>query len=164
MPDPLFDDWMARRYATLWPELFDPAVIDPAVDFLTELAGDGAALEFGVGTGRIALPLRRRGIRVHGIELSPAMADQLARNTGHGIDVTIGDFASTKVDKTFKLVYLIRTPSRTCPARTNKSRPSATPPGISSLAAASSSRTTSQSCVAFHQARRCTSSPPPRPI
>jgi SAM-dependent methyltransferase len=108
MPDPLFDDWMARRYATLWPELFDPAVIEPAVDFLTDLAGDGAALEFGIGTSRIALPLRRRGIRVHGIELSPAMADQLVHDTEHGIDVTIGDFANTNLDKTFRLVYLVR--------------------------------------------------------
>jgi SAM-dependent methyltransferase len=108
MPDPLFDDWVAGRYAILWPELFDTAVVDPAVDFLTELAGAGRALEFGIGTGRIAVPLRRRGIRVSGIELSPAMANQLTRTNQHDIDVTIGDFASTKLDRTFQLVYLVR--------------------------------------------------------
>jgi SAM-dependent methyltransferase len=108
MPDPLFDAWVARRYATLWPELFDPAVVDPAVDFLTDLAGDGPALEFGIGTGRVAFPLSRRGIRVHGIELSRAMADQLALNNEPGVEVTIGDFASTAVGRTFGLVYLVR--------------------------------------------------------
>jgi 16S rRNA A1518/A1519 N6-dimethyltransferase RsmA/KsgA/DIM1 with predicted DNA glycosylase/AP lyase activity len=77
MPDDLFDEWIAQRYETLWPELFDPAVVDPAVSFLAELAGTGPALELGIGTGRIALPLSRRGVRVHGIELSRAMAARL---------------------------------------------------------------------------------------
>ena len=52
-----FDEWIAERYETLWPELFDPAVVDPAVSVLADLAAAGPALEFGVGTGRIALPL-----------------------------------------------------------------------------------------------------------
>ena len=111
MPDPLFDDWIARHYATLWPELFDPAVVDPTVDFLAELAeqaGSGPALEFGIGTGRIAIPLRRRGIPVSGIELSPAMADQLTRVSEPGMEVAIGDFASTGLGRTFSLVYLVR--------------------------------------------------------
>jgi SAM-dependent methyltransferase len=108
MPDPLFDDWIARHYATLWPELFDPAVVDPTVDFLAELAGSGSALEFGIGTGRIATPLRRRGIPVSGIELSPAMADQLTRVSEPGMEVAIGDFASTRLGRTFSLVYLVR--------------------------------------------------------
>jgi SAM-dependent methyltransferase len=109
MPDVLFDEWIAQRYEELWPELFDPAVVDPAVDFLADLAGTGSALEFGIGTGRVALPLSRRGVRIQGIELSRAMAERLhAQPDGPAIDVTIGDFASTSVDGTFGLVYLLR--------------------------------------------------------
>jgi SAM-dependent methyltransferase len=103
MPDVLFDEWIAQRYEALWPELFDPALIDLTVSFLARLAGP--ALEFGIGTGRIALPLRDRGIAVQGIELSPAMA---ARLHGSNLDVTIGDFATAKVGTTFRLVYLVR--------------------------------------------------------
>jgi SAM-dependent methyltransferase len=104
-----FDEWIARRYDVLWPELFDPAVVDPAVDFLASLAGTGAALELGIGTGRIALPLSRRGVAVHGIELSAAMAEQLDAQRGDAdVVVTIGDFAHTSVGTTFRLVYLVR--------------------------------------------------------
>src|SRR6266516_2371855 len=98
MPETNFDEWMAQRYEALWPELFDPAVLDPAVNFLTDLAGAGPALELGIGTGRVALPLSRRGVRVHGIELSPAMVAQLKAQPGASdIGVTIGDFATAKV-------------------------------------------------------------------
>ena len=55
-----FDDWVAQRYTELWPHLFDPQVVDPAVNFLADLAGEGRALELGIGTGRLALPLSRR--------------------------------------------------------------------------------------------------------
>src|SRR5207253_10639178 len=104
-----FDEWIAQRYEILWPELFDPAVLDPAVAFLADLAGAGPALELGIGTGRVALPLSRRGIRVHGIELSPAMVAELRTHEGASdIDVTIGDFATAKVDGAFTLVYLLR--------------------------------------------------------
>src|SRR6266508_4368626 len=104
-----FDEWIAQRYETLWPELFDPAVLDPAVDFLADLAGAGPALELGIGTGRVALPLSRRGVRVHGIELSPAMVAQLQTQQGASdIGVTIGDFATAKVGGTFTLAYLLR--------------------------------------------------------
>lgn len=97
-PDVYFDERIAQLFDTLWADLFDPAVVDPAVDFLAELAGAGAALELGVGTGRIALPLSRRGVGVHGIELSPAMVAQLRAKPGADrIGVTIGDFASTTV-------------------------------------------------------------------
>ena len=93
----------------LWPELFDPAVLDPAVDFLADLACAGPALELGIGTGRVALPVSRRGIRVHGIELSPAMVAELrTQQGGSDIGVTIGDFATTRVDGTFRLAYLLR--------------------------------------------------------
>lgn len=104
-----FDEWVAQRYRRLWPELFDPAVVDPAVDFLADLAGAGPALELGVGTGRVALPLSRRGVAVHGVDLSPAMIAQLRTEPGaDAIDVTIGDFAGTRVGRTFRLAYLLR--------------------------------------------------------
>lgn len=104
-----FDERIARRYEVYWPELFEPAAIDPVVDFLAELASGGAVLELGVGTGRIALPLSRCGIRVHGIELSPAMIARLRTAPGaDAVDVTIGDFTTASVDGTFTLVYLVR--------------------------------------------------------
>ena len=80
----------------------------PVVDFLAELAGDQGALIAGIGTGRIALPLSRRGIRVHGIDLSPAMVARLAAKPGaEDIGVTIGDFATARVGRTFGLAYLV---------------------------------------------------------
>ena len=78
MPENYFDERIAKGYETFWPESFDPDVVDPAVNFLAELVGTGGALELGIGTGRLALPLAQRGVRVHGIELSPAY---LVRNT-----------------------------------------------------------------------------------
>ncbi len=103
-----FDDWIALRYARLWPELFDPAVLDPTVEFLAGLAGTGPVLEFGIGTGRVALPLVRRGLRVEGIELSPAMVAELKRQVGSDMDVIVGDFATARVPGSFGLVYLLR--------------------------------------------------------
>jgi SAM-dependent methyltransferase len=109
VPKNYFDERIAERYETYWPELFEPAVVDPAVNFLADLAGTGAALELGIGTGRIALPLSQRGVPVHGIELSPAMVAQMQTKPGaDDIDVTTGDFATTKVDGTFTLAYLVR--------------------------------------------------------
>ncbi len=109
MPKNYFDERIAERYETYWPELFAPAVIDPVVNFLADLARTGAALELGIGTGRIALPLSQRGVRVHGVDLSPAMVAQLQAKPGADhIDVTIGDFATTSLDGTFKLAYLVR--------------------------------------------------------
>jgi SAM-dependent methyltransferase len=109
VPELNFDERIAERYETYWPNLFEPAVVDPAVSFLAELAGAGAALELGIGTGRIALPLSRRGGRVHGIELSPAMVAELQAKSGaDDIGVTIGDFATARVDGTFTLAYLVR--------------------------------------------------------
>ncbi|MDH2430344.1 class I SAM-dependent methyltransferase [Sphaerisporangium sp. TRM90804] len=109
MVENYFDEWIAATYEAKWPELFDPAVVDPAVGFLAELAGSGAALELGIGTGRIALPLSRRGVRLHGIELSPAMVAQLRTKPGaEEIGVTIGDFADTGPGGTFGLAYLVR--------------------------------------------------------
>lgn len=109
VPETHFDEWIAQRYDTLWPELLDPSLLDSAVVLLAELAGAGAALELGIGTGRLAIPLSQRGVHVYGIELSPAMVAVLrTKPEAHGIDVTIGDFATTKLDETFQLVYLAR--------------------------------------------------------
>ncbi|MBD0328636.1 MAG: class I SAM-dependent methyltransferase [Thermoleophilia bacterium] len=106
--DGYFDERVAARYDESAADMFDPAVVDPVVDLLGELAGDGRALELGVGTGRIALPLAARGVRVHGIELSRAMAARLrAKPGGEEIGVTIGDFATTRVEGTFSVAYLV---------------------------------------------------------
>jgi SAM-dependent methyltransferase len=87
---------------------FAPEVVDPVVELLASLARGGAALEFAVGTGRIALPLAARGVRVHGIELSPHMADQLRRKPGaDAVPVTVGDMTTTRVPGEFSLVYLV---------------------------------------------------------
>lgn len=106
--DGYFGERVAARYDESSAEMFDPEVVEPAVAFLAELAGSGPALELGIGTGRIALPLARRGVSVHGIELSKAMAARLrAKPGGEEIDVTIGDFATTGVEGTFSLAYLV---------------------------------------------------------
>ena len=108
MPEDYFGEGVAERYDESSAEMFEPAVLDSAVDFLAGLAGDGAALELGIGTGRIALPLSQRGIRVHGIDLSRAMVAQLRAKPGaERIGVTIGDFATTTVDGSFSLAYLV---------------------------------------------------------
>jgi SAM-dependent methyltransferase len=106
--DGYFDERVAARYDEAAAEMFDPAVVDPAVGFLAELAGTGRALELGVGTGRIALPLSRRGVPVHGIELSKAMAARLREKSGaEDIGVTIGDFATTTAEGAFAVAYVV---------------------------------------------------------
>jgi SAM-dependent methyltransferase len=106
--DGYFDERVAARYDESAADMFDPAVVDPVVDFLVELAGGGRALELGIGTGRIAVPLARRGVPVHGIELSRAMAARLhAKPDAEDIGVTIGDFATTTVEGTFSVAYLV---------------------------------------------------------
>ena len=106
--DGYFDERVAARYDESAAEMFDPAHVDPAVDFLAGLAGRGRALELGIGTGRIALPLARRGVPVHGIEMSRAMVARLrAKPGGDAVGVSIGDFASTAVDGTFSVAYLV---------------------------------------------------------
>src|SRR4029079_11788301 len=88
--------------------MFAPAVIQPAVDLLVELAAGGRALELRIGTGRIALPLAQRGVPVHGIDLSRAMVARLRAKPGaEAIGVTIGDFATTTVEGTFAVAYLV---------------------------------------------------------
>jgi SAM-dependent methyltransferase len=88
--------------------MFAPEVLGPTVDLLAELAGDGEALEFAIGTGRVAIPLAERGVLVSGIELSTAMADRLrAKDPANRIKVTIGDMVTTRVEGSFRLVYLV---------------------------------------------------------
>lgn len=107
--DGYFGESVAAAYDESTAEMFEAEVVDPVVDFLAELAGDGGrALELGVGTGRIALPLARRGVEVHGVELSRAMVERLrAKPGGDAVGVTIGDFATTQVDGGFSLAYLV---------------------------------------------------------
>ncbi len=106
--DGYFGERVAATYDDPSDRMFDPAVVGPAVDFLAALVGDGRALELGIGTGRIALPLAARGVEVHGIDLSRAMTDRLRAKPGaEGIGITIGDFSTTKVDGTFRLAYLV---------------------------------------------------------
>jgi SAM-dependent methyltransferase len=105
-----FGEEVAARYDG--GSMFSPEVLGPTVEFLASLAGDGGALEFGIGTGRVALPLAQRGVRVHGIDLSEAMvaklrAKQSAGQSAERITTSIGDFATGRADGTFSLVYLV---------------------------------------------------------
>jgi SAM-dependent methyltransferase len=108
MPENYFGEGVAAGYDESSADMFEPAVVDPVVDYLADLAGHGAALELGIGTGRIALPLARRGIRVHGIDLSGAMVARLrGKPDAEQIGVTIGDFATTTVEGQFSVAYLV---------------------------------------------------------
>jgi SAM-dependent methyltransferase len=108
VPENYFGEGVASQYDEDDSEMFAPAAIDPVVDVLAELARGGAALELGIGTGRIAVPLARRGVRVAGIDLSEEMVARLrTKPGGEEIEVTIGDFATSGVDGTFALAYLV---------------------------------------------------------
>ncbi|WP_017957035.1 class I SAM-dependent methyltransferase [Rhizobium leguminosarum] len=105
--DRLFDEKIAATYDDD-KGISAPEVIEPAVDLLAELAGGGRALEFAIGTGRIALPLARKGVQVEGIELSRPMVSRLrAKEGGAEISVAIGDMVTTDVARRFSLVYLV---------------------------------------------------------
>jgi len=102
-------DWFAGTVAEHYDEDTVHLPVEPVVDVLVDLARDGAALEFAIGTGRIALPLARRGLPVSGVELSPDMIAQLRMKPGGSeIPVALGDMAATRVDGSFALVYLVR--------------------------------------------------------
>jgi SAM-dependent methyltransferase len=106
--DGYFSEEVAADYDDPTWEMFSPQMIDPVVTFLMERSQGGRVLEFGIGTGRIALPLASRGINVTGIDLSRPMVDQLrTKSGGDTIDVHIGDFATTLVPGQFSLVYLV---------------------------------------------------------
>lgn len=106
--DGYFGEEVAATYDAAAADMFDQGVVDPAVGLLAELAAGGRALEFGIGTGRIALPLARRGVEVHGIDVSRAMVGRLrAKPGGSAIGVTIGDFADAHAPGEFSLAYLV---------------------------------------------------------
>ncbi len=99
---------IAAVYDVAYAGKYEPQVLDPMVDLLSDLAQGGRALEFAVGTGRVALPLSRRGVSVHGIELSPYMVEKLrAKPDAEAVPVTIGDMKSARVPGSFRLVYLV---------------------------------------------------------
>jgi SAM-dependent methyltransferase len=106
--DGYFGERVAASYDDPSDRMFQPEAIDPAVSLLAELASGGKALELAIGTGRIGLPLSQRGVAVHGIEISKAMAARLrGKPGGDAIPVTIGDMATARVDGTFTLAYLV---------------------------------------------------------
>lgn len=105
-----FGERVASRYDESTADISTPEFVETVVRFLVEQAaraGAGPVLEFGVGTGRIALPLSAQGLAVHGIDLSDAMLDRLRAKAGaERLQLTQGDFAQVRVDNTFHLVYL----------------------------------------------------------
>lgn len=103
-----YDEQIAEHYDEASADQYQSEVLDPAVDFLEELAGGGAALEFAVGTGRVGLPLSGRGVPVHGIEISQPMLDRLrSKADSEQIALTLGDIATTRVEGSFQLAYLV---------------------------------------------------------
>ena len=147
------DYWDAETAAT-YDEgsafMFAPEVLDPAVDFLAALAGDGAALEMAIGTGRVAIPLAERGVRVAGIELSQPMTDELHRKRAD-IPVAVGDMATTRVAGEFDLVYVVWNSIGNVRTQAERSSASATLLATSRRAAASWS---SWGCPASGASRR----------
>ena len=98
----------AERYDTPGTGMFAPDVVGPVVDRLAALAGGGPALEFAVGTGRIAVPLAARGVPVTGVELSQPMIAQLRRKAdAASIPVVAGDMATASAPGRYTLVYLV---------------------------------------------------------
>ena len=106
--DEIWDTDAAQRYDTPGTGMFAPEVLRPTVDLLAKLAGDGRALEFAIGTGRVAIPLSERGVPVTGIELSRAMVEQLRTKSDEAtIPVIVGDMATAAAAGTYALVYLV---------------------------------------------------------
>ena len=103
-----FEERIAAIYDEISADMFEPSVIEPTVDFLADLAGDGKALEFGIGTGRIALPLAERGVPVAGIDRSVPVVERMrGKPGGDRIPVKVGNFKSLKLGDDFSLVYLV---------------------------------------------------------
>ena len=104
----VWDEDTAKRYDSPGVGMFSPGAVDPVVERLAELAGDGRALEFAIGTGRIGVPLARRGVPVTGIELSEPMLAQLRTKVDEAtLPVVVGDMATATAPGTFRLVYLV---------------------------------------------------------
>jgi SAM-dependent methyltransferase len=108
MPEMHFDGQTAERYDVSTADRFAADVLGPTVDLLAALVGDGRALELGIGTGRVAIPLAARGVPVAGVDLSPYMLERLrAKPEAAGIEAVEGDFATTRVPGSFRLAYLV---------------------------------------------------------
>jgi SAM-dependent methyltransferase len=108
MPQNHFVGAAAEFYDATSPGMFEPGLLEATADFLATQTRGGTALEFGIGTGRVALPLSERGTRVHGIDISEDIVAQLRRKPGADrISTTIGDFAEATVDGDFALVYVV---------------------------------------------------------
>lgn len=102
-----FDGWVAEHYDATSAEMFDPTLLGHTTRFLAERS-HGDALEFAIGTGRVALPLAARGVHVEGIEFSEAMAEQFRAKPGsEHVRVVIGDMTKVRLPRTFSLVYLV---------------------------------------------------------
>lgn len=107
-PIDIWDIEVAKSYDTPGVGMFAPEVLDPTVNKLAEYAQNGRALEFGIGTGRVAVPLSDRGIKVAGIDVSHAMVSQLRTKVSEDvIPVVMGDMATARVDGEFSLVYCV---------------------------------------------------------
>ena len=108
MEQGFFGERVASRYDAGLGRMGEPDVVGQVVDLLAELAGDGAALELAIGTGRIALPLAQRGVRVAGIDNSEAMLARLRAKPGAaGVEAVLGDMTDTRVEGEFAVVYLV---------------------------------------------------------
>jgi SAM-dependent methyltransferase len=110
------DEYGASTYGDRWAETYDAwashrfseQVTTAAVDVLADLAGTGKALELGIGTGRVALPLSKRGVEVHGIDASEKMLGKLAEKPGaEAVTVTLGDFSAATFPEQFQLIYVV---------------------------------------------------------
>lgn len=113
--DDAWDAETAARYDTPGTGMFSPDVLRPTVDKLAELAGEGPVLEFAIGTGRVAVPLRERGVAVAGIEKSPAMVARLRAKADEArIPVVLGDMATGGRRGAFRSSIWSTTRSRTC--------------------------------------------------
>ncbi len=103
-----WDAETAQRYDTPGEGMFEPGLLQATAGFLYSLAGGGKALELGVGTGRVALPLAERGVEVHGLDLSPAMLDRLrGKPGGQGLRLALGDMATHFMGEGYALVYVV---------------------------------------------------------
>jgi len=108
MPQNQFVGPVAEAYDATSVEMYAPALVEATVSFLAAEASGGRALEFGIGTGRIALPLTERGVEVHGIDISADMIGLLRQKRGaEALTTTVGDFAETVVGEGFSLVYVV---------------------------------------------------------
>ena len=103
-----YGDRIAEVYDEMYAHLGSPERLVPMVDMLAELAGSGPALELGIGTGRVALPLAARGVEVHGIDSSEAMVEKLRQKPGgEAIPVTMGDFVEFDLEQRYSLIYVV---------------------------------------------------------